>query len=77
MVVYVVAFLRLLRRTDDRCARAVYTGTLASAIVLMMDVFNAIDSDAPESEIKEASAVAGVACRDALTLRSARRSVTS
>ncbi|GAA5864390.1 hypothetical protein JCM3774_002775 [Rhodotorula dairenensis] len=30
-----------------------YTGTLASSIVLMMDIFHAIDHDRPESEIKE------------------------
>lgn len=32
---------------------AVYTGTLASSIVLMMDLFHAIDHDRPEQEIKE------------------------
>ncbi|GAA5916265.1 hypothetical protein JCM8208_001719 [Rhodotorula glutinis] len=31
----------------------VYTGTLASSIVLMMDLFHAIDHDRPEKEIKE------------------------
>lgn len=30
-----------------------YTGTLASSIVLMMDLFHAIDHDRPEQEIKE------------------------
>lgn len=31
----------------------VYTGTLASSIVLMMDIFHAIDHDQPESQIRE------------------------
>ncbi|GAA5988863.1 hypothetical protein JCM10908_006203 [Rhodotorula pacifica] len=38
-----------------------YTGTLASSIVLMMDIFHAIDHDRPEAEIKENREVLGKA----------------
>lgn len=33
-----------------------YTGTLASSIVLMMDLFHAIDHDRPADEIKDVRA---------------------
>ncbi|BGP57520.1 hypothetical protein JCM8202v2_005164 [Rhodotorula sphaerocarpa] len=38
-----------------------YTGTLASSIVLMMDIFHAIDHDQPESQIREKREILGKA----------------
>lgn len=45
------AFIRVLTLSNALA----YTGTLASSLVLLMDLFHAIDTDEADSSIKEVS----------------------